>query len=178
MCQLWQLLKILEDSMSLRKRGATDCESQVPNHQETSRETFFNPMSQARRTQARHRATDCISLVSRHWEICCKRSERLQPFKEGLSGEPPDSHYVVVKQPVVEPKEKTPDDDCVHLPQFFGDALPADHKVLSEENVSRLQLWCRTFILIGYKATQRKEKLRKRRRKVCKSSCRKIRNQI
>ena len=35
--------------------------------------------------------------------------EWLQFFKAGFSGENPDSHHVVVEQPVVEPKEKTPD---------------------------------------------------------------------
>ena len=35
---------------------------------ETGLEKFCNPMCQARRIQARHRATDCTSEVSRHWE--------------------------------------------------------------------------------------------------------------
>ena len=34
----------------------------------------------------------------------------LQPSEEGLSGEPPDSHHVVVEQTVVEQKEETHDD--------------------------------------------------------------------
>ena len=34
----------------------------------------------------------------------------LKLFDEGLSDQPPDLHHVVVEQPVVEPKEKTPDD--------------------------------------------------------------------
>ena len=42
-----------------------------------------------------------------------KVPERLQFFKEGLSGEPPDPHNVVLEQPVFEPKEKTPDDTRV-----------------------------------------------------------------
>ena len=36
---------------------ATDCESQVLEHQQIGREKFLDPMSQARRTQARRRAT-------------------------------------------------------------------------------------------------------------------------
>ena len=39
--------------------------SQVPEHQETDREKFLNPMSQARRIQVRHLVTDCISQVFR-----------------------------------------------------------------------------------------------------------------
>ena len=35
MCQLWQFQKNLVSPMSLRRRLATDCESQVPEHQET-----------------------------------------------------------------------------------------------------------------------------------------------
>ena len=72
---------------------------------------FFNTMSQARRTQARRRATDCILPgVQTSGEGSHKVSERLQPFKEGFSGEPPDSHNVVVEQPQVEPQERTPDE--------------------------------------------------------------------
>ena len=52
-----------------RRRWWSDCESQVPEHQETGREKFLNPMSEARRIQARHRVTDCMSQVSRHREI-------------------------------------------------------------------------------------------------------------
>ena len=48
--------------------GSTDREFQGPDHNETVREKFLNPISQARRTQVRNRATDCISQVSRHWE--------------------------------------------------------------------------------------------------------------
>ena len=40
-----------------------------------------------------------------------KVPEWLQPFKEGLSGEPPDSDNVLVGQTVVESKEKTSDED-------------------------------------------------------------------
>ena len=67
---------------------------QIPAHQDAGREKFFNPMSQARRTQARHRPI-ALSQVTRHRETGHdKGPERLQPFKEGFS--------------VVEPKEKTP----------------------------------------------------------------------
>ena len=68
-------------------------------------------MSKARRTQARHPVTDCTSQVSKY---VGDRSHRVQNgfhlVKEGLSGELPDSHNVVVEQPVVEPKENTLDD--------------------------------------------------------------------
>ena len=60
--------KSLVYSMILRRRRPTDCILQVPDHQETGREKFFNPMSQARKKQSRHRETDCISHVSRHRE--------------------------------------------------------------------------------------------------------------
>ena len=52
-------------------------ESQVPKHQSGS-DTFFNPMPQARRTQATHPATDCISQVSRYRE-----SGRMERFQNG-----------------------------------------------------------------------------------------------
>ena len=45
-----------------RRRQATDCKSQVPEHQEIRCEQFVRPISQARRIQAWHRVTDCISL--------------------------------------------------------------------------------------------------------------------
>ena len=45
----------------------------VPDHQETGRAKFFNAMSQARKTEARHRATDCIPR--------CRGTER--PVAEG-----------------------------------------------------------------------------------------------
>ena len=43
----------------------------------------------------------------------------LQPFTESLSGEPHDSHNVVVEQPVVEPQEKTPDDMSVSSEEWL-----------------------------------------------------------
>ena len=65
----------LRTPTSPRRLRPTDCESQVPEHQETSRMTFQHGFS----------------------------------FSTKASGEPPDSHNVVVEQPVVEPKKKTPD---------------------------------------------------------------------
>ena len=83
----------------------------VPDHQETCREKFFNPMSQVRKTQARHRG-DRLRFpgVQAPGHQSHKVPERLQPFKEGLSGEPPDSHSVFLEQLAGEPKQKTPDD--------------------------------------------------------------------
>ena len=73
--QVWELCancgsfkKSLVNPMNVRRRRATDCIFQVPAHQESGREKFFNPVDQARRTQARHGATDCISQVSRQRE--------------------------------------------------------------------------------------------------------------
>ena len=71
----------------------------VPDHQETGRAKFFNAMSLAWKTHARHRATDCISQVSRHRDRSHKVPESLQLCKEGVSGEPPNSHNVEVEQP-------------------------------------------------------------------------------
>ena len=68
MCQLWQFQKSFEYLMTIRKRRGTDCKFQVPNHQETGHEKFFNSMSQARIPQTKHRATECNSKVSKHRE--------------------------------------------------------------------------------------------------------------
>ena len=68
-------------------------------------------MSQARRTQARHRVTDCVSHVSRHRETGrIKFEDGFNLSKKASVVNPSDLHSVVVEQPVVEPKEKTPDD--------------------------------------------------------------------
>ena len=106
--------------MTLRSRRTADCTLQVPAHHKTGREKFFNPTSKAWRTQGRHRATDCISQVSRHGETgrmrfqkdfnLSKKDSLFNPRKDSLLDTPPDSHNVVVEQPTVEPKEKTPDD--------------------------------------------------------------------
>ena len=62
-------------------------------------------------------------------------------------------------------------------PQIFGDAFTADHKVLSEENESRLRSrGGGTFSLIGSKVTQRKNCAGNS--DVCKSSCRMIKTQV
>ena len=180
-------------------------------------------------SQERRKPDDLLQLpVSRHGETgCVKFQERLQLFKEGLAGEPPDSRNVVVEHPAVERKDTTPDDmrvssdeestdlptiankskrpntseraqsvytvsqkirivkfvssrqlpernrpeargDRCHHPQMFGDATTADHKVVSKEIESLVciivtQLWCGTFILFGYIATQRRTKLRNQR---------------
>ena len=79
--------------MTLRRRRATDCKPKVPDHQGTRRERFFIPM--------RFRGVE----ASGDWSH--QVPEWLQLFKEGLSGEQPDAHNVVVEQPAVEPKEKT-----------------------------------------------------------------------
>ena len=63
--------------------------------------------------------------------------ERVQLSREGLSGNPPDSHNVVVEQPVVGPKEKIADDmrvsseeETADLP-FIADG-PRDHTRASQ----------------------------------------------
>ena len=61
MCQLWQFVKNVAYLMTLRRRRATDCKFQVPDHPQTRRDKLYNTMSQARRIHARHRATDCKS---------------------------------------------------------------------------------------------------------------------
>ena len=84
----------------------------------------------------RRRVIDWIAQVSRHWET--GRIGFQNGFKlsnRGLSGEPPDSHNVVVKQRTA----RTREGDRIHLPQICGDASAADQKVLSEETESRLQ---------------------------------------
>ena len=40
-------------------------------------------------------------------DLSLKVPGRIQPFKEGLSGEPPDSHNVLVDQPAVESEKRT-----------------------------------------------------------------------
>ena len=90
MNQSWQFLKNLGNPMSLRRRWATGCKFQPP----------------ARRAQARHRATDCISQVSKHREIGrMKFQSGFDLQTKRLFGERPDSHNVVKEQPVVEPEE-------------------------------------------------------------------------
>ena len=98
MCQSWQCLKNLVFPMSFRTRSP-----------ETCRETFFNPMSQSRRPEARHRATYCMSQVSRHRETGRTRIQNGFNLskKEGFSGY---SHNPVVEQPVVEITDNTPDE--------------------------------------------------------------------
>ena len=60
-------------------------------HEEIGREKCLNPTSQARRIQARHRATDGIFQVSRHRETGRMGwiSEWLQKLSKKPSGEPP-----------------------------------------------------------------------------------------
>ena len=87
-------------------------------------------------SKARHRATDCISHVSRHREIGRMR------FQSGFNCSKkaylvnlpaPDSHSVLVEQHVVEAKEKTPDDLRVSSEEestfcrrkISGDQIPA-----------------------------------------------------
>ena len=109
MFQMWQCLKDFLFPTFQHRRRATDCGSQVPQHQETGREQFFNPMTHARR----------IQTSGDHWHFPGVQAlgdlphtvrEWLEPHEEGLFGEPRDSHNVVVEQLVVEPKETTPDE--------------------------------------------------------------------
>ena len=224
---------------TLRRRRATDFTFRVPDHQETDRDnpvqaagdrlhfptrsqvpehqeevTRKEPQTNVRSQQARHRATDDISMVQVPGDGSHEVPEWLQSFEEGISGEPADSHNVMVEQPAVEAKEETLDDmrvssrrrvnrssflsqkgprdqtqasqragtflnmflnirivkfakttrapfrnrpeargDRIH-PQNFGDAITADHRVLSQEDEICFcsivtQLWCRNFILVG-----------------------------
>ena len=90
-----------------RRRRATDWNSRVPDHHAPGREKFFNPTSQARRTQPRHRATDCVSQMSRHPETRRTRFQEGFNFsKKAFLVNPLNSHNVVVEQPVVEPIER------------------------------------------------------------------------
>ena len=105
--------------MTFRRRLAAKCKFQMPDHQKNDRHKFFNPMSQARKTQAMHGATDCISQVSRHRETGYMRVESAVNFSKKaflvtpLSFHPSDpllpTRNVVVDQSVVEPNEKTLD---------------------------------------------------------------------
>ena len=104
---------------------------------------MFSSMSQAKRTQARHRPTVCISKVSRHRENRShKVPEWLQLFKEGLPDEAPDPHNVVVVQNVVLPKEKTLDDLRVSSEEESTDlpsiANPTTNET-AQETMNRLQ---------------------------------------
>ena len=83
-------------------------------------------MSKARRIQARHRASECISQVSRHCET-------------GRGAEPPDSHSVVVEQPAVEPKEETPDDMRVSFEEGLTD-LPCSRRQCPRDQTRASQL--------------------------------------
>ena len=62
-CQLWQFQKSLTCPMTLRRRRATDCKSQVPDHLENRSREVFQSDDQAKRIQARHRVTVCFSQV-------------------------------------------------------------------------------------------------------------------
>ena len=98
------------------------------------------------------------------WRRCLRFQNGFNFSKNASQANPPDSHNVVMEQPVAEPKEKTPDDtrvsseeestdllkvarrnrpearrDRAHHPHKLGDATKADHKLLGEENVSLLQ---------------------------------------
>ena len=99
--------KNLENPMTFRRRWATDCNLQLPDHQKTGREKFFNPVSEARRTKVRHRATDCTSHVPRDWDTDRIMFQNgFNNFSKKASLVDPMSHDVVVEQLVGEPKEK------------------------------------------------------------------------
>ena len=107
--------------MTLRRRRATDCKPQKPDDQETGREKIFNPMSQATKTQARRRATDC-----RRRGIGSGVPQRFRAastLREGLFGESPYSHNVVVEQPAGEPKVKSLVDMSVSSEEESSDPL-------------------------------------------------------
>ena len=55
-------------------------------HQEIGREKFSKTMSQAKRSQARHRAIDCVSRAP--GDRSHKLPEWLQLFEEGLANSP------------------------------------------------------------------------------------------
>ena len=234
--------------MTLRRRWAPRAPGEVRNK-------FFNPMSQAKRTQARHRVTDCVSHVSRHRETGRIRFEdgfNLSK-KASLVNLPPPSlpllpthTVVVVEQPVVEPKEKTPDDtrgelrrrisrsssyrrkvpetrrkqtnwqarcflhmflkiqigcnlsettgapcrnhpeargDRAHHPKFFGNVFTSDHKVLGQENESRLQhryagRGAGPFFFLDPMLPNETKTLRRKRWLVCNKSCRQVKNLV
>ena len=100
--------KSLVCPMTFRRRRATDCKLQVPDHQQTGREKFVNPVLQARRTQARCRATDCISHVSRHRETVALRFQSgFKLSKKACLMMRPISHNVAMEQPTSEPKKNT-----------------------------------------------------------------------
>ena len=70
--------------------------------------------------------------MSRHWETGRIRVPGwLTLFEGGLSGEPPDTHNVVVEQLAVEPEEKTPDDMRVSSEEESAD-LPIDRRQVQE----------------------------------------------
>ena len=110
-CHLRQPPKNPAYLMTLRRCRATDCKFQLPDHEETGRIRSNRTMSKAARTRARHWATDCIPQVSRRRETGRIRAQSgFNLFEEGLSGEHPDSHNVVVEQTVVDPKERPSSD--------------------------------------------------------------------
>ena len=81
------VVKNLVYTMTLRRRRATDCKFQVPDHQQIGWEKFLNLVSQARRTQ-----------VSMH------RETGRTVFQSGFnfSKEASLAHNVVVEQLVIE----------------------------------------------------------------------------
>ena len=86
-------------------------------------------MPKARRIQVSHRSTAPIDLSHEVPEWC-------QPFKEGLSFDPSDSRAVVVEQPVVAPKETTPDDTRVSSEEESTD-LPFVAERFQRPNTSK-----------------------------------------
>ena len=89
--------------MTLRWRRAADCTLQVPPHQVAKSSSIRCP--KARRTQGRHPSGDRMHFPG----VQARRDDFNLSKKDSLLN-PPGSHKVVVEQPTVEPKEKTPDD--------------------------------------------------------------------
>ena len=98
-------VKCVAVSEEPRVRRATDCIFQVPARPENGRKKFHSPM-----TQARHRPPIAFPTCRGTGRPVACGSEWLQLFKDGLSGEPSESHNLVVEQAAGEPKEKTPED--------------------------------------------------------------------
>ena len=107
--------------MTFEAVGRPIANSRCPDHQETGRDKFFNPMTQVRRIQARHRATDCALQVLRHRETGRVRFQNgFNLAKEGLSGEPllPPRHCRG------DPKKNSLDDMSVSLRRKSADLPP------------------------------------------------------
>ena len=168
MCQLWQFPKNLVYWTSQARHRVTDCESQVPRKQETSRRRFQKGSTFRRRslwctprlTQCRggttcgraHRKTPDDLRVSSEVESGELRGKVPETKHKQANWQVPCGCTVPLTNPNCEVSKHTKTTgapcrnrpeacgDRIHHPRKFCDGITADLKVLNAENESRLLL--------------------------------------